>query len=258
MGPLGIGLITTGANAILGAAGQAYSNYQNRKQAKDAQFFEQTENAKMLRYNSPASQIQRYRDAGLNPRLMYGSGGSASAGLQQTMPRAHVADVKNVASNVELPFLQMLTQYQDYKNKIETEGLIKNQKDLTFQKAISEGIAQALGGYNVKIRGIEAENKGEIVKTQLEMMQANINKMNNESRQLIWKYQEENPQLIKKLTAEANQAKTLDEYSEVLRSIGSNINDPKLYQLGLLIWNAIFGPKDEFGTSQGPLKLNFK
>lgn len=248
MGPLGIGLITTGAGAVLNAAGQAWSNYQNRRQAKDAQLFEQKETAKMLQYNSPKQQIERYREAGLNPRLMYGSGGSASAGLQQTTPKPHVADVKNVASNLELPFLQMLSQYQQYKNQVKQEDLIENQSNLVFQKAITEGVNQALQGKNLDIRTVEAENKGELIKTQLAVMQASVNKMDLETRQLVWKYNEENPQLIKKLTAEANQAKTLDEYSATLRAAGTNMNDPKIWQLGMIIWNAITRGKSSIGN----------
>lgn len=39
-------------------------------------------------YNSPAKQLERYKEAGLNPNLVYGEG-KASAGMQSSIPQFH-------------------------------------------------------------------------------------------------------------------------------------------------------------------------
>lgn len=63
-------IITAGgvaASAGINAASNAYSNRQNQKNWE-----------KQNEYNSPSAQMQRYRQAGLNPNLIYGSGQSSA------------------------------------------------------------------------------------------------------------------------------------------------------------------------------------
>lgn len=82
--------------ASLGAFGGAQSIWNDftGKSAADAQLQAQREaNEANIRlwqmqadYNTPANQVARYREAGLNPNLIYGQG-SSSAGNMSTAPR---------------------------------------------------------------------------------------------------------------------------------------------------------------------------
>lgn len=40
-------------------------------------------------YNTPAQQMQRLKDAGLNPALVYGTGSSVATGVSKSAPQAH-------------------------------------------------------------------------------------------------------------------------------------------------------------------------
>lgn len=230
------------AGPILQYKGQKDANRMNMKLAQNAQNFEIEQQKLQNDYNSPASQMERYRAAGLNPRLMYGTGGGASAGNQQSRPQPHVADVKNVFDKIELPFLQMLTQYQDYKNKIETEGLIKTQKDLNFQRAVTEGINQQLGKLGVSIKGVEAERKPEIIQTQLDYQKSQTSKVQQDIQEGLWRLKEQNPQLIAKLKLENTKLGFENTYNQVLRELGIDINSPWYVKFGSQVFNAV---KDE-------------
>lgn len=65
-------------------------------------------------YNDPASQMARYRGAGLNPNMIYGSGG-ASAGNATTLPKynAPTARIDYQAPDIG----QALSMYQDFRMK---------------------------------------------------------------------------------------------------------------------------------------------
>jgi len=211
----------------------------NMRLATNAQKFEIEQNKLQNEYNSPASQMERYRAAGLNPRLMYGTGGGASAGNQQSRPQPHVADVKNVFDKMELPFLQMLTQYQDYKNKIETEGLIKTQKELTFQRAVTEGINQKLGTAGVIIKGAQASRASEIINTQLEYQKSQTDKVQQDIREGLWRLNKQNPQLIAKLKLENTKLGFENAYNQVLRELGIDVNSPWYVKFGAEIFNTV-------------------
>lgn len=233
---------------ILGAGlnfvGQAIANRSNRRQARDAQNFELAQQNAQNVYNSPKGQISRYIEAGLNPRLMYGSGGSASAGNQLSKPQPHVADVKSVTSGIELPFLQMMTQYQDYKNKLETEGLIKNQNELTFQKTLTEGIHQTLMKEGKTKLEIENKWKPKLLESSFDLQQENIKKVNKENAQLLWKLQRENPEALKKLKNDAERAQIETDFLREMRVLGLGPNDPAYFRIGKKLFDKIFKNSD--------------
>lgn len=71
-------------------------------------------------YNTPEAQMKRYRDAGLNPNLIYGQGTSGNASSAPGYTRA------NPTMNIPDP-LQMLSQYADLQIKFAQTDLIKAQ-----------------------------------------------------------------------------------------------------------------------------------
>lgn len=66
-------------------------------------------------YNSPLSQINRYKEAGLNPALMYGSGGSASAGNASQYPQYNAPRMEQEFSPITAALPQMLGAYQEFR-----------------------------------------------------------------------------------------------------------------------------------------------
>lgn len=106
-----------GALSGLGGAGaQRQANRANQRMA-------QTEFDNNLRmwnmqnaYNTPAAQMQRFKDAGLNPNLIYGQGNSGNASV---LPRYSRADQQPVdyISPIGGGVLGMLSGFQDYQVK---------------------------------------------------------------------------------------------------------------------------------------------
>ena len=88
---------------------------------------------KQQEYNTPANQMQRYRDAGLNPSLMYGQGNPGNAsGASPGYTRA------NPTMSADLNPLNMLNQYADFKVKSAQARNIEENTTLTSGKALTE------------------------------------------------------------------------------------------------------------------------
>lgn len=106
---MALGSIVSG---IVGARAQ-------RKQGKELAQFQADANEgylnKQLEYNTPANQMQRFQDAGLNPHLIYGQGnpGNQSAPLQY--PEVKGADMQSMLSQ----FLPMLNQSMLAQSQVE-------------------------------------------------------------------------------------------------------------------------------------------
>lgn len=109
---------------ILGAALQfgvnAYQNWQNRRNWR-----EQNE------YNAPASQMQRYYQAGLSPNLIYGSGSAASAGNAGSIAPYQS---QNVSAMDAANFLTALLNIRSIR-----KGLLKTDSEIASVDAATEG-----------------------------------------------------------------------------------------------------------------------
>lgn len=125
MDPITIGLI--GASALSGLAG-AYSAYKGTKDANQTNIdlmreqrgwaLEDIERAN--KYNSPLQQMQRLKEAGLNPNLVYGSGvNQQSATVRSTPPptvQPNKIDTSSIADTIGL--------YQQLKmQKVQTDNI---------------------------------------------------------------------------------------------------------------------------------------
>lgn len=90
-------------------------------------------------YNTPAAQMQRYKDAGLNPHLVYSQSNMAGpiASPSQPVPEYKEPD----RAGLMLDYLQ---RYQDLKTSNAQEQLIQAQKDYAVQQAESSRIGNSL------------------------------------------------------------------------------------------------------------------
>ena len=95
----GLQVVKQAAPIIIGAAGQANMNRKNRKwqsdqNEKDREWSEsmyERQNADQIKmwemtnqYNHPTQQMERLRQAGLNPNLVYGKGADNTATMVKT------------------------------------------------------------------------------------------------------------------------------------------------------------------------------
>ena len=100
---IGASLIAGGTSLIGGIAnafGQSSANKTNIKLQREAQAWQESMWNKQNEYNTPAAQIQRMREAGLNPALMYSQGNVGNAESVKAVPPAQVQPITGLGNGI--------------------------------------------------------------------------------------------------------------------------------------------------------------
>lgn len=145
-------------------------------------------------YNSPSAQMQRLKDAGLNPNLMYGQGNTGNTANQ--LPRYQAPTYhQDVDPSVDLP--SALSQYQDFRikdaqvsnmeaqrNNIQAETLIKalQAKAIAAQNWYNFGNRDFKDWTNTTDRQGNYYNKNVISTSQADVASQTVNDMINKIR----------------------------------------------------------------------------
>lgn len=104
------------AGNYFGYKGQKEANKTNLKLAEQARQHDIAMWNAQNAYNTPAMQMQRMKEAGLNPNLVYGSG--AGQTTASAPPKAPVPQVDNeLASLAQMSLTPMISLYQDWQVK---------------------------------------------------------------------------------------------------------------------------------------------
>lgn len=125
IGAVGGGIIQGILNAGAGIVNTVAGNKANRELAeyqysKDLEMWNKTNE-----YNLPTSQMKRLKDAGLNPNLVYGSGGATTQAAQ--MPKYNAPTMSyNYQPGIDIP--AMIGQYQDIQIRNAQIDNLKAQK----------------------------------------------------------------------------------------------------------------------------------
>lgn len=133
---------------ILSYAGQRQTNKTNIQLSRESREHDVNMWHKQNQYNSPEMQMQRLKEAGLNPNLIYGDG-SASTGQAGSPQKAPVPQVTNeMAHLAQASLAPMISQYQNWKinearlNNIEADTRGKeNMATLNNLRAITTGLS---------------------------------------------------------------------------------------------------------------------
>lgn len=125
----------------------SYQNDMNR-----SNWLEQTE------YNSPANQMKRLQEAGLNPNLVYGHGANAMASPMSSVSggssRSFVPHYDNLSVS------QPIAQYALTQNSLKQNQLLEAQTDYTKNKAAGELIRNIGLGTQNRILGYQSDYLG--------------------------------------------------------------------------------------------------
>jgi hypothetical protein len=140
--PVTASLIATGvAAAGQGVNAIAQGNMNKKTRAWNEMMYEKqkSDNMKLWdlqnQYNSPTSQMQRLQEAGLNPNLVYGSGGGSF-----TSPTPKSADVQNWSpQSVKIDTGSMLSAYNDFRLR---DAQIKNVEANTLKTMTEANLAK--------------------------------------------------------------------------------------------------------------------
>lgn len=109
--------------------------FRHQKQMAEYQYSKDLEMwERANRYNEPTQQMQRLRDAGLNPAMIYGSGGAKTTAASQ-LPKYQAPRPDYSARQSPLEFMSALSIYQDVQMKNEQIDILKEQKKIKAAEA---------------------------------------------------------------------------------------------------------------------------
>lgn len=180
----GAAAINTGVNAgvgVLNTAAQLYTNKKNREFEEEQSRIQREWNEKMYNeqnawnydmwlkqneYNTPAAQVQRLRDAGLNP-MFYGLDGTGNAGeLTAAQPlgydRAQVNQLNPISAGIDASLkvaqisnIQANTAKQNNENQTETARREKLLADIETTRQQLENLKSQKNLTDAEVRQID-------------------------------------------------------------------------------------------------------
>jgi len=177
MGPLVLPLIAAGASIAGQAINAGTQSATNQSQLSYSREMYDKQRADALadwnmqnQYNSPKEQMTRFKEAGLNPNLIYGQmtnspvvRTSSPQSYNPTAPQVDLAQPANMALNT----------YYDTQLKTAQIDLVKAQADATMKEALIKAVT------NDKLRAelpyvaqnMESQLSGQLLKNQAQMQQ---------------------------------------------------------------------------------------
>lgn len=144
--PFGIGAnIVSKYNARANA--QANMNLAQYQYSKDLEMWN-----KQNDYNSPVNQMARFKDAGLNPNLMYGQG---SPGNATQLPKYSAPTMQyNVQSGDISQGLGVISQFQDFGIKQAQIDNLNAQAENTRARTVNENLTAGLMGIKTTMENL--------------------------------------------------------------------------------------------------------
>lgn len=130
MDPITIGLLAGGAQGLLNFGSSLFSQKATRDANMELAQYQFSKNLEMWnlgnQYNSPQAQMERLKQAGLNPNLVYGHG--ATGNMATTLPQYQAPKVQyDLPAPVQIP--AMIQAYQDYKLKAAQTANLEDQNE---------------------------------------------------------------------------------------------------------------------------------
>lgn len=163
--------ITAGAQALGGlfGAGQSKKNTKRTiKAQKEMQEYEWQQNLDLYHYNNayntPEAQMQRLKEAGLNPNLVYGNG-SVSGNTSGQLPHydASQPDYRGQQSQTG-EFLNAISTFLDYQTKSAQIDNLQAQNDMIHEQTAGVSIENAAKELNL---GLSRQSKDSRLKALL-------------------------------------------------------------------------------------------
>lgn len=138
MEPITQSIFSSGASSVLNMAASALANYQSKQYSKELMDYQNDINVanweREMQYNTPSAQMQRYKDAGLNPNLIYGQGSSGTTSAPSVSQSNFKAQKLLEGNEVIQQFYATRNLLKDIELKDAELGLKHEQKrNLTLQ-----------------------------------------------------------------------------------------------------------------------------
>jgi len=183
-------------SALVEGGVSAFNDWRQNTQRKELSKYEFRMNKKMWdlqnQYNSPLAQMQRLRDAGLNPKLVYGQG---AVGNTSSPAPKYVAP--EFESNISLPNpLETLNQYHAIRLQEKQEAVLAKEAALKSSqivnnklKAIEMGVRTGILRHDDKIKAAQANIASELATHQLSQQRATANNAETQGKILEFERQ---------------------------------------------------------------------
>lgn len=254
MGPLAILGAVGAATGLAGSAasyfGQKSTNKTNIKLAEQGRQHDVDMWNKQNAYNTPEMQMQRYKEAGLNPNLIYGSG-QASAGNASPAQKAPIAETSNaMATFGQNQLIPVLSQYNDWQVK---KAQIRNIEEETNNKTMTNEILS----HSLPWASINAQNESKLKRysadskhTQTLLQDLNyqdLYKTQDSRRSILDGKLGEQKQRLEFINQSSEQKRIENELNQKLKGMGMSQSD-ELWQrlIGLLAGKFIPGANKLF------------
>jgi len=209
-------------------------------------------------YNSPEQQMQRYKDAGLNPNLIYGTG-TTSAGNTGMAPKSETAQYQAPRQeyNYAPPNIGgAIAQYQDARMKnVQIDSVVEQTKGTELENQLKAGSIQ----HQLGILKAQARQAGDTASLKnIELAERKWSWANNIQ---IDKWATELAKSQFEATTAGNRA-TISEWEKKLSEQGMSVNDPlwmrQLQDKGqsIMQWFEKMWKKQDLNPRTLPLRIN--
>lgn len=247
----GAGLISTGVNAVT-------QINQNKRERRHAIYMYDRQRADALadwamqnEYNSPREIMKRYREAGLNPNLIYGNGTNAQADNVRSSspgnwsPRAPQIDLAT-------PVSQGILAYNDLRMKDAQIDLLTTQNTVAEQEKIMKA-AQTLDILSTtKTREFDLEMKDRLKEISVQAAEASLantkaqttSTLDANDRAAMMNAYNIQQAIENILTARMNRSKTVEEKKLIRAQIESVRKDTRLKELDISLKEKGIQPSD--------------
>lgn len=179
---IGIGSAISGVNTAGSLLGQGLSYKKQKQLAKYQYDLNMQAWREQTAYNSPAAQMQRLVDAGLNPNLVYGNGNVANAAdapPQYEAPRANFDTNPNLGQGIASAMNLQMTQAQ--VRGIDADIANKRQQMLeSAARTAGQAIKNAQSQFDLDLAKDLRENTLEASKLNLESIRAGIDRQRSD------------------------------------------------------------------------------
>ena len=188
------------ANAATSYFGNRQQNKANIQLQREAQNFELEQWNRMNEYNTPVMQMQRLKDAGLNPNLMYSQG---NVGNATSYAKPHVAQVMNELAGIKANIPELISLYQDTRIKDAQISNIQANTDNINARTITESIRPVLLGnqaalqdVNKNVSQFNLDLAKELRPYSVSIKSAELEKRQKENAILNWRIEKYNPKQL--------------------------------------------------------------
>ncbi|UYD39233.1 MAG: DNA pilot protein [Wigfec virus K19_165] len=158
-------------NAAATLASQGIAGAQARRQQEKANEYNETMWHKQNEYNTPENQMQRFKEAGLNPNLIYGQG---NAGNAAPAPQFEKLAPEGIIQPNATPMLDNFVDYQIKKAQLDN---LRTQNTVMEQDALLR-TAQVFGARIGNQSGmLNLSKDSELYQTSIDAAKENVRKM---------------------------------------------------------------------------------